>query len=71
MKKENISIYTIAEEANVSPSTVSRVLSGNVKVSEEKRMRVQDLIDKYNFKPNVLAQELGRLKIKENGKEKS
>lgn len=66
MKKENISIYTIAEEAGVSPSTVSRVLSGNVKVSEEKRRRVQELIDKYNFKPNVLAQELGRLKIKEN-----
>lgn len=66
MKKENISIYTIAEEAGVSPSTVSRVLSGNVKVSEEKRKRVQELIDKYNFKPNILAQELGRLKIKEN-----
>lgn len=66
MEKENISIYTIAEEACVSPSTVSRVLSGTVKVSEEKRKRVQELIDKYNFKPNVLAQELGRLKIKEN-----
>lgn len=66
MKKENISIYTIAEEAQVSPSTVSRVLSGNVKVSEKKRIRVQELIDKYDFKPNVLAQELGRLKTKEN-----
>lgn len=42
---ENISIYTIAKEAGVSPATVSRVLTGSARVSEEKRQRVQALIE--------------------------
>lgn len=64
MKKENISIYTIAEEAQVSPATVSRVLSGKKGVSEEKRKRVQQLIDQYDFRPNAMAQQLGKLRTK-------
>ena len=34
------------------------MLTNNAKVSEEKRERVQQVIDKYNFKPNVLAKGL-------------
>ncbi len=60
MEKETISIYTIAREAGVSPATVSRVLTGNARVSEEKRQRVQELIRKYDFRPNALARGLGR-----------
>lgn len=37
MEKEVISIYTIAKEAEVSPATVSRVLTGNARVSDEKK----------------------------------
>ena len=59
MEKETISIYTIAREAGVSPATVSRVLTGNARVSEEKRQRVQELIRKYDFRPNALARGLG------------
>lgn len=39
MEKETISIYTIAKEAGVSPATVSRVLTGNAKVSEGKEIQ--------------------------------
>ncbi len=60
MEKETINIYTIAREAEVSPATVSRVLTGNARVSEEKRRKVQELIQKYDFRPNALARGLGR-----------
>ena len=61
---ENISIYTIAKEAGVSPATVSRVLTGSARVSEEKRQRVQALIEKYDFRPNAMAQGLSRVETK-------
>ena len=40
MKKEK-NIYTIAKEAGVSPATVSRVMTKNARVSEEKRKKVK------------------------------
>lgn len=56
--KKGVTIYKIAEEAGVSPATVSRVLTGNSKVSPEKLERVNELIEKYNFTPNALAKGL-------------
>ena len=56
--KKAITIYDISKEANVSPSTVSRVINGNVKVSYEKTQRVKALIKKYNFQPNAIARGL-------------
>lgn len=53
-----ITIYDIAREAGVSPSTVSRVLTNNANVRPEKKERVLSLIEKYNFKPNALARGL-------------
>ena len=64
MEKETVSIYTIAEEAGVSPATVSRVLTGSARVSEEKRRRVQALIEKYDFHPNARAQGLSRVETR-------
>ena len=58
MGERKINIYDIAKEAQVSPATVSRVIGGKVKVSEEKQKRVQEVIDKYHFKPNALAKGL-------------
>ena len=58
MGRENISIYEIAREAKVSPATVSRVLTGNARVSDEKRTRVERLIERYDFKPNAMARSL-------------
>lgn len=64
MEKETISIYTIAKEAGVSPATVSRVLTGNAKVSEDKKSKVQALIRKYDFRPNALARGLSSVETK-------
>ena len=58
MNKNKINIYAIAKEANVSPATVSRVLTNSARVSDEKKKRVQEAIDKYDFKPNIIARRL-------------
>ncbi len=57
-----ITIYDIAKEAGVSPSTVSRVLTNNVNVRQEKREKIQGLIEKYNFTPNAMARGLSDTK---------
>ncbi len=56
--KENITIVDIAKEAGVSISTVSRVITGNAKVSSEKKEKIQEIIRKYDFQPNALARGL-------------
>lgn len=50
----------VAREAGVSPSTVSRILNGTAKVSEEKSQAVHKAIAKLNFSPNPIAQGLAR-----------
>lgn len=64
MAKDRANIYTIAEEAGVSPSTVSRVMSNAARVSAEKRKRVEAAIRKYDYKPNALAQGLSTSRTK-------
>lgn len=56
--QSHMTITEIAKESGVSISTVSRVLNGNVPVSEEKRARVEAAIQKYNYSPNALARSL-------------
>ncbi len=58
MEKKNITIYDIAKEAEVSPATVSRILTGTASVREEKRRRVMEVISKYDFHPNAYARAL-------------
>jgi DNA-binding LacI/PurR family transcriptional regulator len=58
MEPEDLTIYDIAREAGVSPATVSRVLTNNARVSDEKRSAVERLIQKYEFKPNAVARGL-------------
>lgn len=55
---KKITIYDIAKEAQVSSSTVSRVLMGRGGVGEEKKERVMAVVRKYNFRPNALARGL-------------
>lgn len=61
-ENKTITIYDIAKEAGVSPSTVSRVLTGNVNVRREKKECVLRLVEKYNFRPNALARGLADTK---------
>lgn len=56
--QNHITISEIAKESGVSISTVSRVLNGNVPVSQDKRERVEAAIRKYNYSPNALARSL-------------
>jgi len=53
-----VTLELVAAEAGVSPSTVSRVLNQSAGVSLAKQRRVNEVIDKYGFKPNLLARSL-------------
>jgi DNA-binding LacI/PurR family transcriptional regulator len=59
-----VTIYDIAREAGVSPATVSRILTGNARVSEQKQILVKNIIEKYNFKPNAIARSLADTRTK-------
>lgn len=65
--KKAVTIYRIAEEAGVSPATVSRVLTGNSRVSPDKLERVRKLIAKYDFSPNAMAKGLSESRSKTIG----
>lgn len=67
VNKKSITVYDIAKEAGVSPATVSRVLTSNARVSKEKKDKVQFLINKYDFKPNLLARGLSDTETKNIG----
>ncbi len=51
-------IKDVAQLAQVSTSTVSRVLGGKSVVEEETRRRVQEAMEKLNYRPNPLARAL-------------
>ena len=53
-----VTISDVAREAEVSIATVSRVLNGNYPVKESTREKVQKVIDRLQFEPNVLARGL-------------
>ena len=52
-------IYDIAKAANVSKSTVSRVLNDKPGVSKSKREKVLEVMKALNYKPNSAARKLG------------
>lgn len=51
-------IYDIARVANVSKSTVSRVLNNQTNISTEARDRVLKAIEELNYQPNKIARAL-------------
>jgi DNA-binding LacI/PurR family transcriptional regulator len=51
-------IDEIAKLSNVSKTTVSRVLNDHPYVSEEKRKRVLEVIEKLDYIPNTSARKL-------------
>ncbi|MGB9109954.1 MAG: LacI family DNA-binding transcriptional regulator, partial [Telluria sp.] len=53
-----VTVHEVARVAGVSAATVSRFLNGTAKVSDEKRQAIESVIEKLNYKPNVLAQNL-------------
>ncbi|MBK1809689.1 LacI family DNA-binding transcriptional regulator [Clostridium sp. YIM B02505] len=48
-----VTLSDVSKEAGVSSSTVSRVMNGNKKISEETRKKVMEAAKKLNYKPNT------------------
>jgi LacI family transcriptional regulator len=57
---EAVTLHHVAQEAGVSPSTVSRILNGSKPVNPEKRAAVEAAIEKLSYRPSILAQGLAR-----------
>lgn len=53
-----MTIYSIAEEAGVSASTVSRVINKKSGVNPETRKKVMALLEKYHYFPDIAARGL-------------
>ncbi|MBF8377306.1 LacI family DNA-binding transcriptional regulator [Alicyclobacillus mali] len=51
-------IKDVARLANVSPSTVSRVLANSPRISEETKRRVRAALEQLNYHPNAFARGL-------------
>jgi len=55
---EKVTIVDIAREAGVSIKTVSRVINREEGVGEQTRARVQAVVDRWGYRPNVSARSL-------------
>lgn len=55
-----VTLAMVAQAAGVSPSTVSRILTGHARVSDDKRKSVEETIARLNYQPNVLARGLAQ-----------
>jgi DNA-binding LacI/PurR family transcriptional regulator len=60
MKKTTIK--DVARIADVSPSTVSRVISDNPNISQETKDKVKKIMDEQNYYPNEIARSLVKQK---------
>ncbi|MCZ3621684.1 LacI family DNA-binding transcriptional regulator [Lactobacillus mulieris] len=57
-----MTIKEIAKLAGVSTATVSRIINDSGKVKEETRIKVQNIIDQHNYRPNQVARTLFKKK---------
>jgi LacI family transcriptional regulator len=57
-RKPSVTVRQIAESAKVSIGTVSHVLNGSAAVTEERRRRVLDAVEKLGYRPSQLARGL-------------
>ena len=55
---ERIRIKDIAQLAGVSVGTVDRVLHGRTGVAESSRIKVEEILKKLNYQPNMYASAL-------------
>jgi DNA-binding LacI/PurR family transcriptional regulator len=54
----DVTIKDVAREANVAPSTVSRVLKDSPHISLKTKRRVREIMDRMGYTPNFQAQSL-------------
>lgn len=62
-----ITLKEIAKECNVSATTVSNILNGKPKVSEETKQKVLKVVKERGYQPNFLAQGLRNKKTRTIG----
>lgn len=53
-----VTIKDVAKLANVAPSTVSRVIANNPRISQQTKERVREAMDKLGYHPNLNARSL-------------
>lgn len=53
-----VTINDIAKAANVSPSTVSRTIANNPRISKATRERILKIMQEMNYHPNIIARSL-------------
>lgn len=59
----SVTLRDVAERANVSPSTVSRILNkktSTIPISEETRQRVLQAAEEVGYRPNLAARQLAQ-----------
>lgn len=64
MEKTKVTIYDIAQKANVSVGTVHRALNNTGRISPKTKQLILDIAQSMGYKTNVAAQGLRRLPIK-------
>ncbi len=64
MKPKSITIKFIAEQANMSFSTVAKALHDDPVINEKTREKIQSIAKRYNYRPNMLAKGLRNRKTK-------
>lgn len=58
LRRNMITIKDIAKAANVSPSTVSRVVSGHTRISKATTDKVKRIMEEMGYHPNAMAKSL-------------
>ncbi|MDO1831522.1 LacI family DNA-binding transcriptional regulator, partial [Escherichia coli] len=53
-----VTIIDVAREANVSPSTVSRVIADHPRISEKTTKKVREVMESMHYYPNFQARNL-------------
>ncbi|MFC3859658.1 LacI family DNA-binding transcriptional regulator [Deinococcus antarcticus] len=56
--QRQVTLAEVAREAGVSPSTVSRILTGSARVRSDKEIQVRQAIEKLSYRPNTFARGL-------------
>ncbi|MFL9482279.1 LacI family DNA-binding transcriptional regulator [Chitinophagaceae bacterium LWZ2-11] len=60
--KQEVTIYDIAKELNISPATVSRALKNHPAISNATKKKIQDLAKQKGYRSNIFAGNLRKQK---------